>query len=114
MRWFIERCTPEQDVEHIRRWGHHILMRADERAAERLMEVSYQGRPDIAEHLSKIRVPTLLIHGQLDLRVSLEEMRYLSSLIPNSRLVVFPGTGHLPIMIQPAKVASTINDHFMK
>jgi pimeloyl-ACP methyl ester carboxylesterase len=22
MRWFIEQCTPEPNVEHIRRWGH--------------------------------------------------------------------------------------------
>ena len=27
MRWFIERCTPEPDIEHIRRWGEYVLAR---------------------------------------------------------------------------------------
>jgi class 3 adenylate cyclase/pimeloyl-ACP methyl ester carboxylesterase len=58
-------------------------------------------RPDpernIVPLLEQVRVPTLVVHGTADLRVSFEEGRYLAAHIPEAQLYPFEGLGHLPI-----------------
>jgi pimeloyl-ACP methyl ester carboxylesterase len=66
----------------------------------------------LAAILRTISVPTLIIHGARDVFAATENMEYLASLIPDSKLVVFEGSGHLPAMIRPVDVAATINDFF--
>jgi pimeloyl-ACP methyl ester carboxylesterase len=39
-------------------------------------------------------------------------MQYMASLLPNSKLVVFEGSGHLPAMTRPLEVAREIDDFF--
>lgn len=112
MRWFIEQCTPEPDVEHIRRWGHHMLMRAEPEAAERLSGLQPVIPQDLGSQLGEVRVPTLLIHGEKDAFVSTAGMEYVAGQIPRSKLVVMEGSGHLPAMIRPHEVAAAINAYF--
>ena len=47
------------------------------------------------DRLSKINVPTLVIHGDEDLVVPVENGRLLAAKIKNARIVVLPATGHL-------------------
>lgn len=54
-------------------------------------------RHDVAEHLGEIRVPTLVLHGEADPLVRVENGRYLAGHIPGARLVTYPGAGHLLI-----------------
>ncbi len=63
-------------------------------------------RPDSTEMLSKIEVPTLIIHGAEDKIVPVSEAQAMHEAIPNSRLVVIPDAGHLPNLEQP----DTYND----
>ena len=42
--------------------------------------------------------------------VNVEAMRYVQSLLPNSKLVVIEGSGHLPPMARPMDVAKVIDD----
>ncbi len=112
LKWFIERCTPESDSDHIRRWGINILSRATPEAAERLMMVEPETPLDWAAELPRLRLPTLLLHGALDPFCSVDSMRYIESLIPGSKLVVFEGCGHLPAMVRPLEVAAEINRYF--
>ncbi|MBV9544327.1 MAG: alpha/beta hydrolase [Chloroflexi bacterium] len=112
MRWFIEQCTPEPDVEHIRRWGHHFLLRAEPTAADRLNAIAPAADDDFVAALSQITIPTLIIHGEKDTFVTTAAMQYLSSLIPNTKLVVLDGSGHLPAMIRPHDVAAAITEFF--
>lgn len=114
MRWFIERCTPEPDTEHIRRWGHDMLMRAEPEAAERLFAIMPAPDSSLLEQLRDLRVQTLLIHGSADAFASTVAMEYLSSLIAGSKLVVMQGSGHLPLMIRPHDTATAINDFFAR
>ena len=114
MRWFIERCTPEPDVEHIRCWGHDMLMRAEPDAAERLFGLMPAPDNSLLEHLLELRLPTLLIHGSADAFASTAAMNYLTSLIPGSKLIVMEGSGHLPLMIRPHETAEAINDYFAR
>ncbi|MBF6614106.1 MAG: alpha/beta hydrolase [Chloroflexi bacterium] len=112
LRWFIEQCTPEPDVEHIRRWGHDILLRAEPEAADRLWQMRFADQVDFAACLPKLAIPTLLIHGELDVFADVAKIEYVSSLIPGSKLVVMEGSGHLPAMTRPADVAAAIESFF--
>ncbi len=50
---------------------------------------------DIRHVLPAVRVPTLVLHGELDTVVPLDVAHYVASRIPASRLVEIPGAGHL-------------------
>jgi hypothetical protein len=39
-------------------------------------------------------------------------MRYIQSLIPESRLVILGGSGHIPAMTRPMDVYNAIKDYF--
>ena len=112
LRWFLERCTPEPGTEHIRRWGEYILARATPEAADRLFVMEAEAPIDWARRLPQVRIPTLIVHGELDAFYAIEHMRYTQSLIPDSELVVMDGSGHLPAMTRPLEVAGHIERFF--
>lgn len=47
------------------------------------------------ERLPEIKAPTLLIHGDADQAVSVENSHILASRIPNTELVIIKGAGHV-------------------
>jgi pimeloyl-ACP methyl ester carboxylesterase len=112
LRWFIERSTPEPESEHIRRWGTNILSRALPEAAERIMTMQWEKPVDWAVELPRLHLPTLLLHGEKDFACTIETQRYIQSLIPGSKLVVFEGSGHIPAMTRPKEVAAAIKAYF--
>lgn len=112
LRWFIERCTPERDSEHIRRWGVNILSRASPEAADKLFLMQSEQNIDWAAELRRVAIPTLLLQGDKDPFCDTAAMQYIQSLIPNSKLVVFEDCGHLPAMVRPLEVAAEINSFF--
>lgn len=56
---------------------------------------------DMRPMLANINVPTLIISGEKDLLMPIEDARELERLIPDARLVVIPHAGHLLIHEQP-------------
>jgi pimeloyl-ACP methyl ester carboxylesterase/AraC-like DNA-binding protein len=50
---------------------------------------------DVTDILGSIRVPTLLLFRKGDIEILVEEGRYISERIPNSKLVEFDGKDHL-------------------
>jgi pimeloyl-ACP methyl ester carboxylesterase len=75
---FIERCVPEPGQDHIRRWGMHILGRAEQAAAVQLVECMWG--VDIAAELATLAVPTLVIHGAADAIVPLAAGQLMAGL----------------------------------
>jgi pimeloyl-ACP methyl ester carboxylesterase len=57
-----------------------------------------------------ITAPTLIIWGDRDELLSRDDERALSTAIPNSRLVVYDGTGHLVLWEQPERLAEDLTD----
>ncbi len=102
---FIERCVPEPDSDHLRRWGRDILLRAEPEQAARLLEM-WQDAP--TSDPSKITVPTLIVHGAADAIAPLEYARTLSQLLPDAELIVLHGVGHVPTMTRPHEVVDAI------
>jgi pimeloyl-ACP methyl ester carboxylesterase len=52
-------------------------------------------RTDYTEQLADVAVPTLILHGEADPLVPVAWARRAHERIPGSRLVTFPGVGHL-------------------
>ncbi len=53
---------------------------------------------DVSSRLSQIRVPTLVVHGEVDPLVPVENGKYLAEHIPGAKLVLYPNTGHIAII----------------
>ena len=51
-----------------------------------------------SDRLSQIHVPTLVIHGDVDPLVPVANGQYLAEHIPGARLILYPDTGHIPII----------------
>ena len=61
-----------------------------------------------AERLAAIRTPTLILHGEADLLVPVDHARKFDDAIPDSRLIVYQGVGHLPNEEAPARTAADL------
>ncbi len=73
-------------------WGRFERLGADPGAAIALMRMNSQ--IDISQALPSIRVPTLVLHRTGDTTINIRGGRELARLIPNARLVEFPGQDH--------------------
>jgi pimeloyl-ACP methyl ester carboxylesterase len=51
---------------------------------------------DVSDRLDRIDAPTLVMHGDVDPLVPLENGRYLAEHIRGADLIVYPETGHIP------------------
>lgn len=56
---------------------------------------------DLRTRVSDIGVPTLVIHGDVDSLIPVRGGEVLQQLLPNARLVVYPGVGHYPHIENP-------------
>jgi pimeloyl-ACP methyl ester carboxylesterase len=72
---FVDACIPEPDSEHLRRWGRQILLRADSESAARILEV--HAEEHIAPAAEDLQIPTLIINGEHDLIIPVEEAQSL-------------------------------------
>jgi pimeloyl-ACP methyl ester carboxylesterase len=77
------RAFVEKNVD--RRWY-------PEGAARQYLSVIASG--DRVEMLKKIKVPTLVLHGEEDPLLPVECGRDVASLVPDAKLETFPGWGH--------------------
>lgn len=114
LEWFAERCLPEPDSEHIKRWTANILSRSSPEVADKIFTMQPKEQIDWPRQLADLKLPTLLIHGEKDVFYQTAAMEYTHSLIPNSKLVVMEGSGHLPAMVRPLDVAKVIDDFFTR
>ncbi|MEZ4224752.1 MAG: alpha/beta hydrolase [Polyangiaceae bacterium] len=103
---FVRQCLPESDSEHLARWGRHLLGRAEPEAAARLLECLHGVQPKF----ESIQLPVLVIHGEQDAIVPLAAAQHVAASLPNARLVVLPGVGHVPTVTTPERVAELVED----
>lgn len=65
---------------------------------------------DLTEYAKKIKVPTLLIWGECDNAVPVEEARELNSLIEDSGLIIYPGKSHYAYLEDLNKTISILDE----
>ena len=107
---FVEACVPEPDSDHIKRWGRQIIDRASQEAAIALYRSA--GEIDLLHDLKHISQPTLILHGEADGIVPVNEARLLSEILPNAKLSILPGAGHVPTLTRPQEIAHEVMNFF--
>ncbi len=68
-------------------------------------------RANRTSELQKVKVPTLVIHGDCDVVLPVEHGKATARAIPGSKLVVIPGMGHAIGEFYSEKIASLILSH---
>jgi pimeloyl-ACP methyl ester carboxylesterase len=66
---------------------------------------------DTSARLSELKLPTLVVHGTLDEMLPVQNGRMIARLIPDSRLEVLDGVGHMFFWEQPERSAELIRAH---
>lgn len=77
---------------------------ADVRPATLAQELDIMAATDLSDLLPHVAVPTLLLWGDMDARSPLSVARQFEESIPDTRLVVIAGAGHLSILERPDQV----------
>lgn len=90
---------------------HHLDHFGDFHTKEALVE-AYDASlmHAVGEHATKISMPTLLIAGELDIITPPKGQYLLEKRIPNAKLVMVPGVGHLVHYETPAVAARAIQE----
>lgn len=107
---FIHTALPETNDPAMHAWARKILLRADQTAAVDLYKLTLG--LDLRPLLPKIKLPTLLLHGDADRILPLASSQWLASQLPQSELLVLPGAGHAPMMTFPQEIAAAVNRFF--
>jgi len=110
-RWAVDRIMPimfggtfledPQVADRRERWRDH-LAGLDNSIYKSVNGVLY--RPSVERELSRIDVPTLVMHGDEDEAIPFEEAEALTEAIDDARLVQIPRAGHSPAIEQPEAV----------
>jgi pimeloyl-ACP methyl ester carboxylesterase len=110
--WFVDACVPESEPNSaaVRRWGRQILARSPQPAALRLLDC--MTGVDVRPLLTRLSQPTLLIHGDSDALVPLEDSQWAAAQIAKSHLSILRGAGHVPTVTRPQEVSAAIDDFF--
>ena len=83
-----------QDWDSLAEWARY-RPQSQESAVRQLQAcITY----DVSRQLDHIQVPTLVVHGELDPRVALENGHFLAEHITGARFILYPNTGHLVII----------------
>jgi pimeloyl-ACP methyl ester carboxylesterase len=73
-------------------------------------QLSVMAQADQRDLLPRIAVPSLLIWGDSDARSPLSVARQFEVAVPDAKLVVIPGAGHLSNLEQPELFNEAVRD----
>jgi pimeloyl-ACP methyl ester carboxylesterase len=85
---------------------YDLLLREGNRVA--MIDMFSSRRPAQHERISSIRKPTLIIWGDKDRLIDVSNAYRFQQDLPGSRLLVIPGSGHVPMEETPKEVADEI------
>lgn len=106
-------------VESDRAWVGRQLVEATERAptrpdaADRHNQAAFRGGwPELAD-LSRIAVPALIVHGELDASIPVAHAHAFADGLSEATLTVIPDMGHLPRPADWKKIADLMTDRLV-
>ena len=111
LRGFAQACLPEPDSADLQRWGLHILRRAPLQHAIELLQC--RSALQVQDRLAELHLPVLVVHGTADVISPPADARRLAAGLPDAKLHLLDGIGHVPIFSAPATVARLIDNRFM-
>jgi len=86
------------------------LERGDGYTIDRLLQNLRAGQERLDDTISQLTMPVLLIWGEEDDLIPVENARRIHQLIPGSRLEIIPQCGHLPALEKPAEFVRLVTD----
>jgi 3-oxoadipate enol-lactonase len=66
---------------------------------------------DTSARLARVRTPTLVVHGTLDQLLPVQNGHMISGLMPDSRLEIYEGIGHMFFLEKPRRTAELLREH---
>jgi 3-oxoadipate enol-lactonase len=66
---------------------------------------------DTSARLADVRVPTLVMHGTLDQMLPVENGEMIAGLVPDARLEILDGIGHMFFLEEPEHSARLVREH---
>lgn len=100
MRAFSSLYLPNGTREQIREFAELQRKSTSAEMAARLRVAC--DNIDVAEYLSRVGVPTLVVHARRDQVVPVEEGRTIAAAIPGARFVTVESENHVPLPGEPA------------
>jgi len=102
----------EQIAQHLSPGLFETLVEENLKAPARVWRETYEGAmtDDFSAELGRISAPTLVLWGDRDTLLTREDEETLVREIPNARLVVYQGVGHLLYLERPDRVAHDVSD----
>jgi len=91
---------------------HELLLREGNRRAA-LVRVNRIHRSDRLDDLKTLSVPTLIMWGREDTWIPVEHAHRFHADIPNSKLLIYEGVGHVPMEEISKKSASDVRDFLL-
>lgn len=110
MMAFVAACIPELNCDAERAWARRIVMRSDADAAVQMLECA--AGVELTSRLASIIQPTLVLQGSRDVIVPMAAAEHLAASLPNAKLVIADGAGHVPTITRPQWVAEQIAAFF--
>jgi pimeloyl-ACP methyl ester carboxylesterase len=114
-------ATTPTAIENIIKWSYAPGM--DKKLLEKMQEQLSEVRSavlygdylacnnfDLTDHINTIKVPTLIICGEMDKMTPIYLSQQLQSLIPNTRLQLIPDAGHMVMLEKPDAVAMAVQE----
>lgn len=95
--------APSAPAEAVERGREIALAQEPERLVAALRAM--RDREDATPVLAEISVPVLVVRGEEDAIVPLDEAKAIAAAVPDGELVRLAGTGHLPPLEWPAELA---------
>jgi len=69
---------------------------------------SWLDRPGVADRLDELSVPTLVVHGEEDRSLPIEDAERMADAIPDGRLARIPDAGHTSTLENPTAVSEAM------
>lgn len=108
------RLSPEIVAAHIKLTGERERLGPQNRRAFIQATRSIGLRmadPRFWPHARKVKAPTFVVHGELDRVIPLAAARELVHRLPDWKLEVLEGVGHVPMMEAPVVFLRVVRDH---
>ena len=99
-------------IAHLQQgWTREGILKAGA-IGDRLWSETYESPEyDLLPHLTQIRIPTLILHGDYDF-IPQACVAHIAEAIPDARLVVLPDCGHFSYIERPDAVRHALSDFF--
>lgn len=119
-RYFLAQFTSRHEVltpETVARYSRPFVQRGTTAAFGRWADsFILQDRPPasaVAANYRRLTMPALVLWGRTDAVTPLAQGQYLSGLLPNVRLSVLDGVGHIPQLESPAQFNNALLAYLM-